>query len=503
MADKLKKAYVRTVPTYAFWCCYLLLLATPALAGPTHHLTVLHFNDFHGYFDQDPESGLGGAERMAGVIRQIRRENDAKGADTIVLQGGDLISGTALSSHYKGALEFAFMDRLDTAAMVVGNHEFDFTLPVLSAHIADSKTPVLAANIFHRNSEPVPWRAHVLYTTAHGIRLGIFGITTTTTPVVTMPANVRTLRFADHVRTAKTQMAELEPATDYQIALTHVGVEADKQIAAQVAGIDLVIGGHDHVDPTRYCRTTNEILVCQTPAKGKYVGRVDLALRDGEILNQKFDLIPLDAQSPADAATNAWLAPKRREVGKAMHRVVANSPRAIGYEPLDVHPGAVAIGQLAAAVMRDSAGAQIAFTNRGGVRAPLRRGPITQGDLRNVHPFENRIMTTTMRGHDLLRVVATGLQRLHAHEGQPALQWAGLRFKMDARGKITDPQVETADGWLPLATGSSYRIATVDFLTQGGDGYQILTRWDWQPHTEDLTAALINRTAKVLPHAIP
>ena len=74
-------------------------------------LTILHFNDFHGKLEADEKAkGLkGGAARLATVLKKAEEESEKRGCDTYVLFGGDVYSGSLISSEFKGKAERRFL----------------------------------------------------------------------------------------------------------------------------------------------------------------------------------------------------------------------------------------------------------------------------------------------------------------------------------------------------------------------------------------------------------
>lgn len=472
----------------------LLCAAVSAEAAP-RHLTILHFNDFHGYFDppsaKTGEPSLGGAERLAGLVAAIRKENAAKGWHTILLEGGDLISGTPISERHQGALEFAFLNRLRADAMAVGNHEFDFSVAAARKNIAMATFPVVSANIVDNTTRALFAKPTTVLTLAPDLRVGIVGCTTTTTPVTTSAVlEMKAFTFRDPVAAAKPYVAELAKGTEVQLALTHLGVREEVRLAKAIPALDAVIGGHDHVGSHQYCRWVHDRPVCETPAYGRYIGRIDLAVEDGAVRTLATTLIPIDTATPADPTIARWLAPHRAALARAIGEPIGTTKSAIGFDPRPDHPGATALGMFLAAMIREDAKAHVAFINRGGLRAPLPKGMVTRGDIVKTFPFPNRIVTATMSGKDLAAVVgkAAAAFTTKGRAGEPerrgsnrTLQWAGLRYRLED-GKIREMQIEQAGRWEPLDPRRSYHVATADFLARGGDGFAILTRHRW---TED------------------
>jgi len=110
--------------------CVILISAVliASAAWSDCYVTILHFNDFHGYLQPVERDGnsVGGLARIASAAREVRSWNDAHGNMTLLLEAGDVLQGTPFSMAYKGTPDFLCLNKMGVDAMCVGNHEFDF-----------------------------------------------------------------------------------------------------------------------------------------------------------------------------------------------------------------------------------------------------------------------------------------------------------------------------------------------------------------------------------------
>src|SRR5437899_1338726 len=120
-------------------------------------LMVVGINDTHGallsvpppkWISSSTKSDIGGAEWFAGYLNAIRADYKQKGGEVVVLDAGDEFQGTLISNEFRGKSVTDVYNALGVTASAVGNHEFDFGIPVLKERIAQAKYPILAANIF-------------------------------------------------------------------------------------------------------------------------------------------------------------------------------------------------------------------------------------------------------------------------------------------------------------------------------------------------------------------
>jgi 2',3'-cyclic-nucleotide 2'-phosphodiesterase/3'-nucleotidase len=129
------------------------------------------------------------------------------------------------------------------------------------------------------------------------------------------------------------------------------------------------------------------------------------------------------------------------------------------------------LGDFVTDVMRERAGAEIAFTNAGGLRADLPEGPITKGDVLDALPFVNTLVTFEMTGTQVREVLEQGLTLERG-----LIQASGLRAEYDLTGPAGHRLKEVRVGDSPLDDARVYKVATNSFLAQGGDLYQTFPR---------------------------
>jgi 2',3'-cyclic-nucleotide 2'-phosphodiesterase (5'-nucleotidase family) len=295
--------------------CTALLLAL-ACAGPlqaqTDTLTILHLNDTHSCLAPlGPRTPAlagtqGGITRAATVIGASR----AMDPNVLLLRAGDLFIGDLFFNAYFGVPELQMLHALGCDAMAVGNHQFDLTpwtlLSALDTAFTGGGFPLLSANMILGDSSVQGLSRHVHPFTvrqAGNLSVGIFGLTTPATNLLSSPAPV----FVDTL-VLETAAAMGDSLTargcDVIICLSHLGLGLDLALAAMVPGIDLVIGGHDH-----YLLETPQAVphaggdttwVTQANAFSADIGKVTLGLTGGGVRLMGYQMIPLDAGVPEE-----------------------------------------------------------------------------------------------------------------------------------------------------------------------------------------------------------
>src|SRR5262245_11179141 len=248
-----------------------LLLAGLALSGAVQtHVVIMHTNDIHGHIL--PEKGAGGLAMVATIVKQQRPD--------ILLDAGDMFTGSVLSDTSYGEPVIAVMNRMGFRASILGNHEFDFGLEKLRDRVRQAEFPVLSANVVL----PFEGVGKTRVIRAKGIRFGIVGLTTEETPITTHPKNMTNVQVLDIVHALDENLPRLRKSSDFVIVLGHLTPEEELRVARAFPEIKLIIGGHSHkelVEPIRQRDTT----IVRTGSFGRFVGRIDLDF-DGSVLKK-------------------------------------------------------------------------------------------------------------------------------------------------------------------------------------------------------------------------
>ncbi len=428
-------------------------------------ITILHFNDFHG--------AIGSAARLASVVGKIDKKNLKEGRHTLLFFGGDLISGTPISHKYKGEVEYKFLNAIGTEAMVVGNHEFDFGVDTFRKRMKEANFPILSANIVDKKNERLlTTTATYTFPLGKGCRLGVMGLTSKDTPEMT-DADVSSLQFSDPIKAASDYIDDFVDQHEVKVALTHMGVDQDIKLAKKVKsidhkGFDVVIGGHDHVDTDDHCRVAKGVTVCQTPANGKYVGRIDLTVNNGRVTVEKTELIPVKGGQSKDVKN--LLKPYIASVDSTMNEVVGSLNSSLPYRTDD---GSEApLGKFLARLMVKNTGADVGFVNLGGIRKSLNKGSVTRGDIFEAFPFENLVGSLTLSGGDIVQLIKLSGRLTRGGHYQPRLCWYGVTYQ-----KLGNGSYKVLINGKQLDNNERYKVATINFLAEGNDGYTFLKNY--------------------------
>ena len=488
--------------------------AAGTAAGPVT-VRLIALNDLHGNLEPPAGSSgrvttdagatvdAGGAAFLAAHVARLR----AEAPNSVLLSAGDNVGASpAVSALFHDEPTVDLLDSLGLAASVVGNHEFDEGLPELQrlqhggCHPTDgcvfrpdfrgATFPFLGANVAATGAPP-PLPASTVIESG-GVRIGVIGVTLHDLPTVVSADAVRGLTFGDEVAAIDKASDELTAqGVTAQVVLMHQGDEArggpdacptaptgpaSRIARAASPQVDVFFTGHSHQqyvcsepDPAGRPRP-----VVQGLSFGRLLSVVDLTLENGDVVRSatraRNEVVTRDvAPDPAAQALVTEAVQKAapiagRPVGSITRDLVAAAAPS-GESPLgDV----VADAQLAAT---RTAGARVALTNPGGVRADLTAGPdgaVTYGAAFAVQPFGNIMQTLTLTGAQLEAVLEQQWQPTTPRflQVSASLHYAWSR-SAPAGARVSDLRVDGT----PVDPAATYRVSVNNFLAAGGDGF--------------------------------
>jgi 2',3'-cyclic-nucleotide 2'-phosphodiesterase (5'-nucleotidase family) len=347
--------------------------------------------------------------------------------------------------------------------LVVGNHEFDFGQETLKARIAEAKFPVLGANV-----AGLPDLRPYTIKEVGGVKVGIIGVITEETPQATHPRNVIGLTFTSAEKAVARYVEQLRSQVNLIVVLSHLGFEADKTLAQSVSGIDLIVGGHSHTKLDKGV-LVGQTLVVQAWEHAKALGVVDLTVQDNQISasQSRLDFIT-PASGTKDEAVAALVDQYAKQVDAALSEVIGET--LVDLDGANVRKKETNLGNLIADIMRQTAGADIAITNGGGIRASIAKGPLKVNDIYTVVPFDNYILSVKMTGQQVKEALENGVSAVEEGKGKFP-QVSGLAFTYAPAAPKGDRVKGITVAGTPLVLDRQYSVATIDFMAAGGDGY--------------------------------
>lgn len=446
----------------------------------TTHLRVLTTHDVHGAIT--PMTYSWSEDRLVGGLAWVKTVMDGAEAEcacpTIRLDGGDQMQGTLESNLVYGASSVRAFNLLGIHAAAIGNHELDWGVDTLAARQAEADYQWLAANVFERSTGLRPtWAQPHAMVEVEGVRVGIVGYMTSTTPDVVLSevsAPYEFRRGASGVAEALQDVRAQDP--DFVILVAHAGggcedgdcdgelVELAQELDYGV--FDLMIGGHIHWSGYG---VVNGIPIVRAGSGGRAVGVVDLERVGAAPSSHTFraDTVFVDRVDPDSSIAQA-MRPFQLQADLLSADTVLTLDQAF-YRDRGEYP----LGRLMADAVRAAAGAQVSLSNRGGIRADLPLGAVNYGDLFRTKPFGNVVYRLRVSGSVIRQVV------------EHALRDAGPDFVSGLRARYAPDRPEgervveiRLDGGGVLEDEAEYTLATSNFIAGGGDGYSMLSSFD-------------------------
>ncbi|MEO7329544.1 MAG: 5'-nucleotidase C-terminal domain-containing protein [Minicystis sp.] len=562
-------------------------------SGKDQHLVLLYTSDEHSHlfsfapelddFPSDPQAGtgklVGGVARRATLIKKEREAAKTAGRDSLLVSAGDNQMGCLPHVAFEtDSIDYGTMKDLGYDVTTLGNHEFDFGPGALAKSIDAAKAgsglpPIVATNIkFSKTSgdddalekhysadakTDAPIHPYRVITTESGLKVGFIGIVGVNASAVA--PNKAPVSFSEEGVAAKDAAkpevvlpkvyADLQPVVDtlrdtekvdLVVALSHSGISnidqpaegEDGKIAANVAGIDVIISGHEHkldAKPmlVKNTKTGHDVIILNGGAYGKLLGRIELTIPGDKTKATTFDdstqaMIAVDDKTAPDAeraakldslvslveksgagASGSYLEglltrvdgmPVKDDTAKAgdlyFHPVGKTSFDLIDTSSL-LYLSADAMITVANKIGKK---ADIALDSTGVIRSPIMKGKtgvISAADAFNVVPLGRSPMDGTL-GYPIVQVFISGLElrgvleftlALRATQDDFNLGWAGIKVEYDA----TRPPVAKSTDLFNKDKGQVMRIS---LDTDHSDGFEQFDKviYDREAGTDNVAA---------------
>jgi 5'-nucleotidase len=482
------------------WKLARVLLATAFLAGRAlaqeTTLQILSVNDTHsnleagGPKDANLDGTLGGLPKAATVITQLR---SAEPNNTLFLHAGDLFSGDIYFNATFGSYEMRLLALLGLDAMAVGNHELWMPPVVLAAAyqaafapdaLGQAPTPfaILSANLVP--DPALPFVVPSVVRVVGGVKVGILGVVTP----FDLPeqANARFLGGESPplgmLAFVGNEVGKLRYAgAQVVILLSHLGMPLDRAIAANVPGVNAIIGGHDHAE---IAETVNGVPIVHAGAYYRDVGRVRLSIGSSGVTVLSRELVPVEAAVPrlppiaaavqqVQGIARFVFAPYLDEAdyGFWFRTPIATAAEDVTKTADDGAKRDTGLGNLVTDAMRWRTGTDVAFTANGQTPQGIAAGPILSEDLfrvvglgfdRTTH-FGGRLVTFSITGGEIWKALETTIA-FALQDDDYGIQVSGMSYDYDSRLPAGHRLLSVRIGNTPLSPTQKYTATVNDFV---------------------------------------
>ena len=501
------------------WCLCLWFAWGGAADLQALELTFVHTSDVHAHYESFDdtfaftgfETGFGGSPRIAAFIEQIR----GKYPNVVVADTGDQFNKSPYFGKFGPSLVQANIKALRYDMISLGNHEFVQGARGFRQLVKNLGIPILCANLDYKKHDWLakhikPWIIREI----EGERVGFIGAVVGPKEDRRTEMEIDSFEPKDYIVQA---VAELQAeGVNKIVLLSHCGFRADMELARDVEGLDVILGGHTHL---LFSNTADEadvyeyplvidngrqkVLLAHSGYFGKYVGLLHVTFdAAGEPIAWSGDSVLMDESVKPSVRVQALFQPYKELLDREEAEVVGYCNAFLDGRDEAVRFGESVLGNLVADVMLNygkTYGAEIALLNGGSLTGNIPYGDVALKDVKRALQYDNRLVTISISGADLWDALEYGIAVADdplAEKTGRFLQVAGLRFEADLKEppgrRVKTVAVLGPEGFVPLEAGHIYKVITYGFVAKGGDGNEAFARG-----AQDMTL-LNSRTLELL-----
>ena len=430
---------------------WLALLLAHFSYSQNREVHILAANDMHATIEAFPQ--------LAGIADSLRTLYPS----LLILSAGDNRTGNPKNDMFRISSfpMVTLMNQVGFDATALGNHEFDVnSLPPLMTYSAFS---YICANIFPSEEAGL----HIVPTKVFdvdGIKVGIIGAIQVNAQgrPDTHPDNVKGIRFAQP-KNIVGQYEEFSHQCDATILLSHIGYDADVEMAETYPWLDLIIGGHSHTQLSEDEPLHNGVLITQNKNKLQKVTHITLTIKDGKVTDKKAEYIDVKSFS------------QKNRMVEVMVEYFSNNPmfkRVVGYAETPFKTKDELNYLMCDAFLHEGK-ADISIVNNGGVRLDsLAVGDITMQDVLSMDPFYNEAIEMHLTGEEIIKILTTYSRGSLYH--LPRVAGAICEATVDKNDKNKDRlksiRLKTLDGE-EFDIHKTYKVVTNSYMQSACKSY--------------------------------
>lgn len=404
-------------------------------------LTIFHTNDMHG--------SLEAMARLSSLSKRLRAEARLAGQTVFYFDAGDAADRKlAIVSNSKGAVFGPILNAMGCDLQSLGNDlSLTYGPQCLPAYSERLSFPLLAANLNDADGRLHPGvKESAILPLPGGLQLGVIGLT----PRAADTYALFGLETPDPVTVAREAAGRLQEAgADILVLLSHSGIREDREFAAEIPGLELIIGGHSHTT-LEHGEMVNDVLIAQAGEYARFLGWVELVIdsASGRVTHKSASLIPVPEDEKPDQAVLDAIAAAELEVNSLRARQVAFLA-----DPLDLdYFEECAFGDYTADLIRERMGAEVAILTSGLFSGSLPSGPITLGQLTDACFTTANPAVTAISGAQILEALEIGRSP----------EYFKFEFKALRGAPMGIPQVSGLKAWYSPDPKDGRRIQRVE-----------------------------------------
>jgi len=379
----------------------------------SENLTIVQMNDSHAYFELHQEMfgqgghavyrPAGGYARIATIVKQIRAESQGR---ILFCDCGDTIHGTYPALKTQGQALIRVLNSLGLDAMTA-HWEFAYGPKVFQQRVAELNYPMLANNVYDQETKKPVYRSYEVKE-INAFRIGIVGIASNIVDK-TMPPSYSEgiyLTLGKGELPSIVDILRTQEKVDLIVLVSHLGFPQEMKLLSEVHGIDVCLSGHTH-NRLYYPVLNGKTIVIQSGCHGSFLGRLDLEIDGGQIVDYRHQLIEIEADIQPDPVVDEQirqaLAPYKNDLSEVVGETATALNRGTTLE--------ATMDNFLLQALLENTGAQLAFSNGWRFGAPIVPGKITLNDLYNIIPMNPPVSIVELTGEEVLVMLEENLER--------------------------------------------------------------------------------------------
>lgn len=464
-------------------------------ASKVETITILQTADMHGQLLPHQEMFIehgkfvfkqrGGLANVQTIFKRAKAENPG---GTVIVDGGDLIQGSAVAALSEGKAIGPVINAMDYDLLVPGNWEVIYGGLNMRSVLSSYHKPLICANMYDEATAKSLYPPY-LVKEMKGVKLGFIGYNDPDVPTRQNSAFSKGMVFKQVEENLAALVKELKEKqkVDVLFLITHLGISKQVYLADQpeLKGVDFVLGNDTH-ERIRQPLRRKYAQVVEPGAFASFVGRLDLDVQDGKIVAQRYELIDVDSKKyPADPAVlrvvQAQMAPYRPQMERVLgHTSVPLYRYLVVENPMD---------NLITDAVRWKTGADIAISNGFRFSPPIvpdasGKAPITSSDLWNMLPVNENVKTARATGQQLRDWMEKELHNVFAAQplerfGGWLIRFSGMTMTFNANAPKGQRVQAITVGGQPLDLAKEYTLAA---CRRSGEPDHVLCR---MPNSKD------------------
>lgn len=456
----------------------LTLLASIPLVtmAQQQKITILQTADIHAYLNPHDELFVengqiafreaGGLANIKTLVNQIKKENP-KG--TLLIDGGDFYQGSGESVRSQGGIFPKIIHEMDYDLLIPGNWEVIYGKEVMMELMNNYKTNVITSNMFHKSDNNPLFPQHWI-TEMKGVKIGFISYNDPEIPIRQNPGYSEGIAFSEVNHNLKALVAEMKSVqkVDLLFIVAHIGIS--KQVALanhpDVEGVDFIFGNDTH-ERIRKPIEGKYAKVVEPGAFGSFLGRLDVTVENGKMIDYQYDLIEVDPKKyPADRKVQKVIDQQIEPYAKEMDAV-------LGYTTTPLYRYLVVenpMDNLITDALLWKTGVDFATSNGFRFGVPILpnedgKVAITQRDLWRMLPVDEHMKIAEVSGTQILNWLEKEINNVYAKDplkrfGGWLLRFSGMTLKFDSSKEMGERVLEVTIQGKPLEKDKMYKMAS-------------------------------------------